>query len=51
MFTIIIPLVDPTTIKVPTGDNPTIALLVFFAVFGIAVVGFSFYKHYQKEKE
>ncbi|UOX34443.1 hypothetical protein LXD69_02770 [Flavobacterium sediminilitoris] len=51
MFTIIIPLVDPTTIKIPSGDNPTVALLVVFAVFGIAVVGFSFYKQYQKEKE
>jgi len=49
MFTIIIPLVDPTTIKVPTGDKPTIALLVAFAVFSIAIIGFSFYKKEKKQ--
>jgi hypothetical protein len=47
----IIPLVDPTKIKIPTGDKPTVALLVAFAVFGIAILGFSFYNKYQKEKE
>ncbi|MVO09175.1 hypothetical protein GOQ30_08385 [Flavobacterium sp. TP390] len=48
---IIIPLVDPTTIKIPSGDKPTVVLLVALAVFGITIVGFNSYKNYQKEKE
>jgi hypothetical protein len=51
MFFTIIPLVDPTTIKIPLGDNPTIIEFIVYILFGVAVVGFSFYKQYQKEKE
>ena len=51
MYIIIIPLVNPSTIKVPTGDRAGIPELIVCLFFAIAIFGYSSYKRYQEEKE